>query len=80
MDLKSYLTKRDGKFHREGVELRRIADFCEVTPYYLFMVASGHKTASPELAANLEYATKKKVNRRETLPTFPWDQPAAKVA
>lgn len=80
MDLKSYLTKRDGKFTREGAELRRVADFCEVTAYYLFMVAAGHKTASTELAANIEYATRKKVNRRTTLPTFPWDAPIEKAA
>jgi DNA-binding transcriptional regulator YdaS (Cro superfamily) len=75
MELKSYFTKRDGKFTREGAELRRVADVCGVSPYYLFMVASGHKTASAELAANIEYATRKKVNRRTTLPTFPWDAP-----
>jgi hypothetical protein len=80
MDLKSYLTKRDGKFTREGAELRRVADFCEVSPYYLFMVASGHKVAGPELAANIEHATKKKVNRRTTLPTFPWDAPKERAA
>jgi hypothetical protein len=80
MDLKSYLTKRDGKFTREGAELRRVAEFCDVSPYYLFMVAAGHKVAGPELAANIEHATKKKVNRRTTLPKFPWDAPTEKVA
>jgi hypothetical protein len=44
------------------------------------MLAAGHKTASPELAANVEYATRKKVNRRITLPAFPWDAPVEKVA
>jgi len=76
MDLKTYLTKHDTKFTREGAELIRIADVCGVSPYYLFMVAAGHKIAGPELAANIEYATRKKVNRRVTLPTFPWDAPA----
>lgn len=80
MDLKSYCVKRDGKFTREGSELRRVADSCGVSPYYLYMVAAGHKVASAELAANIEYATRKKVNRRETLPTFPWDAPAKKAA
>lgn len=80
MDLKSYFVKRDGKFTREGFELRRVADSCGVSPYYLYMVAAGHKVASAELAANIEYATRKKVNRRETLPTFPWDAPAKTIA
>lgn len=80
MDLKSYLIKRDGKFTREGAELIRVAGVCDVSPYYLYMVAAGHKVASPELAANLEYATKKAVNRRETLTTFPWDAPTNKAA
>lgn len=75
MDLKTYLTKRDIKFTREGAEVIRVANVCGVTPYYLYMVAAGHKVASPELAANIEYATRKKVNRRVTLPTFPWDAP-----
>lgn len=76
MDLKTYLTKHDGRLTREGAELHRVADSCGVSPYYLFMVAAGHKVAGPELAANIEYATHKDVNRRETLPTFPWDAPA----
>lgn len=76
MDLKTYLTKKDTKFTREGAELIRIAGVCGVSPYYLFMVAAGHKVAGPELAANIEYATRKQVNRRVTLPTFPWDAPA----
>jgi DNA-binding transcriptional regulator YdaS (Cro superfamily) len=76
MDLKSYLVKRDGKLTREGAELNRVAGCCGVSPYYLYMLAAGHKTASPELAANVEYATGKKVNRRTTLPAFPWDAPA----
>lgn len=76
MDLKTYLLERDGKFTRDGDETRRVAEACGVSPYYLYMLAAGHKTASAELAANIEYATRKKVNRRETLPTFPWDAPA----
>ena len=80
MDLKNYLTERDGRLHREGRELVRVAGVCGVTPYYLYMLACGHKTASPELAANLEYATRGVVNRRDTLPAFPWDAPAQKVA
>lgn len=80
MDLKTYLTKQDTKFTREGAELTRVARVCDVSPYYLYMVAAGHKVASPELAANIEYATRKKVNRRVTLPAFPWDAPSKQEA
>ena len=81
MDLKTYLTKHDTRLTREGAELIRVATNCDVSPYYLYMVAAGHKKASAELAANIEYATGKKVSRRVTLPTFPWDEPVkTKVA
>lgn len=80
MDLKTYLVAHDGRLSREGAELRRVAEFCDVSPYYLYMVAAGHKIAGPELAANVEYATGRTVNRRITLPTFPWDAPNTEVA
>lgn len=80
MQAKSYFTSKDSKLSREGAELRRVATACGVSPYYLFMVARGHKTASAELAAHIEYATGGAVDRRETLPEFPWDAPDAKVA
>lgn len=76
MDAKTYFTKQDGKLTREGVELRRVADFCDVSPYYLYMVVAGHKKPSPDLAANLEHATKGAVDRRITLPEFRWDSPS----
>lgn len=75
MQPEPYFTSKDSKLSREGAELCRVAKFCRVSPYYLFMVARGHKTASPALAANIEYATRGAVNRRETLPEFPWDAP-----
>ncbi|QAU22868.1 hypothetical protein EO087_01755 [Dyella sp. M7H15-1] len=75
MDAKTYFLQADGKLSRKCGELRRVAGLCKVTPYYLYMVISGHKTASPELAANLEHATKGQVDRRITLPDFPWDPP-----
>ncbi|SEO76817.1 hypothetical protein SAMN02800692_2021 [Luteibacter sp. UNC138MFCol5.1] len=75
MDAKTYFVKQDGRLSREGKELRRVADFCEVSPYYLYMVVTGHKHPSPELAANLEHATHGQVDRRVTLPTFRWDAP-----
>jgi DNA-binding transcriptional regulator YdaS (Cro superfamily) len=80
MQAEQYFSSKDTKLSREGAELRRVAAICDVSPYYLFMVARGHKTASPELAANIEYATGGAVNRRETLPTFPWDEPVGKAA
>jgi DNA-binding transcriptional regulator YdaS (Cro superfamily) len=80
MQAELYFSNKDTKLSREGAELRRVAAACGVSPYYLFMVARGHKTASPELAAHIEYATGGAVNRRETLPEFPWDAPSARVA
>ncbi|GAA0907565.1 hypothetical protein GCM10009552_15670 [Rothia nasimurium] len=76
MDAKTYFVKKDGRLSREGNELRRVADFCDVSPYYLYMVVTGHKTPSPELAANLEHATAGVVDRRVSLPAFRWDAPA----
>lgn len=75
MDAKSYFTNLDGKLTREGTELRRVAAFCDVSPYYLYMVVAGYKKPSPDLAANLEHATNGTVNRRITLPEFRWDAP-----
>ena len=76
MDLRSHLTEIDGRVARDGAETVRIATFCHVSPNYLFMVAGGYKTASPELAANIEHATSGNVDRRITLPEFPWDAPS----
>lgn len=75
MDAKTYFVTHDGRLSREGAELGRVASFCDVTPYYLYMVVCGHKTPSPELAANLEHATQGVVDRRTTLPSFRWDAP-----
>jgi len=78
VNIKAYFLSKDGRFTREGAELVRVAGVCGVSPYYLYMIAAGHKGASPELAANIEYATDGQVNRRETLPGFPWDAPSVR--
>ena len=78
MDMKTYFVAHDGRLVREGKRLVSIANKCDVSPYYLFMVASGYKVPSAELAANIEYATGGVVDRRVTLPLFPWDAPAKK--
>lgn len=79
MDLKTYLTERDGRTSRDGSELNRLAIACRITPSFLYLVALGHKPASPELACNLEHATSGYVDRRDTLPAFPWDRPAEQL-
>lgn len=76
MDLRTYFTQRDGKVSRTGPELNRVAAACDVTPGFLYQVALDLRTVSSELACHLEYATGGYVNRRETLPEFPWDRPA----
>jgi DNA-binding transcriptional regulator YdaS (Cro superfamily) len=75
MDAKTYFTERDGRVHRDGDELRRVAAECEVTPGTLYLVALGHKIASAKLACQIEHATRGYVDRRDTLPEFPWDAP-----
>jgi hypothetical protein len=57
MDLKTYFQQHDGRLRRDGVELQRIAVETGVKPYYLFMVAAGHKTASALLARRVSAAT-----------------------
>jgi DNA-binding transcriptional regulator YdaS (Cro superfamily) len=79
MDAKTYFTERDGKVSRDGTELTRCAAACGVTPGFLYMVVLGHKPASPALACNLEHATTGYVDRRDTLPTFPWDRPTDQI-
>lgn len=80
MDAKTYFTERDGKVSREGAELVRVAEACKVTPGTLYLVVHGHKTPSPELACNIEHATGGYVDRRDTLPAFPWDRPKTAAA
>jgi DNA-binding transcriptional regulator YdaS (Cro superfamily) len=78
VDLKTYLSSKDGRLSREGKEIKRIARLCDTQPFYVYQVALNHKQPSPEFAANLEYATAGEVDRRVTLPQFPWDKPRRK--
>jgi DNA-binding transcriptional regulator YdaS (Cro superfamily) len=80
MDAKTYFTERDMKVARDGAELCRVAEVCEITPGTLYLIALGHKPASPKLAALIEYATDGAIDRRETLPDFPWDAPPTSEA
>ena len=81
MDAKTYFTERDGRLARDGAELCRVATVCQVTPGTLYLVAHGRKPASPKLACLIEHATGGYIDRRDTLPDFPWDQlPAANDA
>jgi DNA-binding transcriptional regulator YdaS (Cro superfamily) len=79
MDLKTYLTEHDGKVSRTGTELARVASACGVSTEFLYQFALGHRQVSPELACNLEYATEGRVDRRDSLPDFPWSRPVEKV-
>lgn len=77
VDLKAHLAEIDGRTSRDGEETKRIAARCGVSPGFLYLVALGHKPSSAELACNIEHATCGRVDRRVTLPNFPWDAPAS---
>lgn len=79
MDAKTYFTERDGKVSRDGAELNRVAIASGVTPGFLYMVALRHKPFSPRLACDVEHATSGYVDRRDSLPEFPWDGPAGSL-
>jgi DNA-binding transcriptional regulator YdaS (Cro superfamily) len=68
MDLKTYLKQKDGKLSKEGSETRRLAEECGVTPYYLYMVALGHKKAGWLLCKAIERETSGVVRRRDLRP------------
>lgn len=53
MDLIAYLEKHDGKIRSHGAELLRLAAAVELSPYYLYLVARGHKRVSPAKAKAL---------------------------
>jgi len=73
MTLGSYLVKYDKRISQHGKTCRRVARVLLVSPYYLEMVARGHKQLSPKKAALLELATNQEVVRRSMWPTFPWE-------
>jgi hypothetical protein len=58
MELNAYLKSRDGKVDRFGAECRRLAKRSRTTPYYLYMLALGHKSPSMGLAQRIAAATK----------------------
>jgi DNA-binding transcriptional regulator YdaS (Cro superfamily) len=80
MEARAYFEQADGKLDRDGKELCRVAKLCGVKPYYLYMVAAGHKRPSAELAAVMEHATAAAINRRDVLPDFLWDAPPQAAA
>jgi DNA-binding transcriptional regulator YdaS (Cro superfamily) len=77
MDLSTYFTAHDGRVTKNGAKLAEVARQAKVSSYYLYMVVSGHKPVSPQLATALQIATNGACTRRETCPEFPWDEPKA---
>lgn len=57
MGLNEYLCWKDGKLDRSGEEARRIAQLAKTTPYYLYMLALGHKSPSLAMAQRIASAT-----------------------
>lgn len=62
MDLNSYLTWKDGRVSREGTECRKLAAKARTTPYYVYMLALGHKSPSLGLAQRIASATRDAVS------------------
>lgn len=58
MDLNAYLMWKDGRVSREGATCRRLAAKAGTTPYYLYMLALGHKFPSLGLAQRISAATR----------------------
>lgn len=69
-----------GKVSSSNPQIIAMASKCGVSANHLYLVVLGHKAATPRLAAQLEYATGGKIDRRETLPDFPWDAPVTRAA
>lgn len=68
MELKTHLEEKDGKVKRDGEELARIAAEAGISAYTLYMIALGHKKASPSLAGEIERATAGAVQRTSLRP------------
>lgn len=65
MELHAYLKSIDGKVDRLGSECRKLAKRAGTTPYYLYMLALGHKLPSLQLAQRIASATKGAVGVNE---------------
>lgn len=57
MDLHTYLTKHDGGVRAHGPELIRLAEAAGMSPYYLYLVALGHKRVGDVRAFRLQEAS-----------------------
>lgn len=73
MDIKTYLAYHDGKVKRNAPELSRLSRKCGVSREFMYLMALGHAFPSPKLAIHIEHYTSGRVDRRDSLPTFPWD-------
>lgn len=61
MHIRQYLHDKDGRLSRDGKTCLRLAERCAISPYYLYMIALGHKTPSFGLAQRIATATKGEV-------------------
>lgn len=53
MNLYAYLSKHDGKPRPHGRELVRLALVSDISPYYLYLTALGHKRVGDGTAERL---------------------------
>lgn len=68
MNLRSYLESRDGRVLRSGHALVDLAAKAKVSPYYLYMLALGHKRAGWEVAQRLAAASDGAISVQEIRP------------
>lgn len=80
MNLSDHIEGRGGTATLNCAVLAGIARKAECSPGTLYMIAKGHKTASPKLANRIEKATGGAVSRHDLRPDVFGPAPAGKAA
>lgn len=79
MDLITYATKNGGTAKIRCPVLAKVAKCAKCSPATLYMIALGHKQASPQLAGRVEGATDGAVTRRDLRPDVFGPAPGAEA-
>lgn len=73
MDINAYLTAHDGKPAPYGDECIRLARAAGCSPVTLYMIALGHRRASPDMAVRLaEASIGAALTPGDVLPALEW--------
>lgn len=80
MDLITFATEQGGTAKIRCPVFASVAQDAECSPATLYMIALGHKQASPQLAARIDEATAGLVSRHELRPDVFGPIPAGKAA